>query len=1696
MYGTNYNGIWGWREVFFDSETAMYVDRNGQANYYFAVEDNGSSFRLSTSSRNPTFGDYAGVGLYVGPKKNSNSKVVSPFVDEDEAYVDWALVTEESYNSLASEMEIYSKAQELKVIIDKIKAINGDASSLEAVYLNESSSLAQIEQAISNSAEIYDQARTAYAMSLINNATDDSKIDITIILDNPDFEDGEKGWTVTAASGSGANGRQGNVRPGGSSTNQCYEAWNNSAFDIYQTLTDMPVGVYEIEVQGFYRYGRGETAWNAYLAQNVDYVKPEGVPVYVYLNNNATNFVNVYGDDKQITNSAFYSDAPGDYSSHSNGGTTYYFPNGMASAAIAFSDGMYKQSAYGLIANEGDPFHIGVKGNSNQLNDSWVIWDNFKLYYRGFEPEVVKPILETAITDLYQYANMLMGKTEYSTLSKAFTDAQTAINNNDGKAMFAALNDLYNVKDAVIASKDLFLEREVATYLSNLQTAISNKANSKMSNATRGAANALAEGIAGNTIYEGTEIDQLIDDVVAAISSLDNSIWQYSQLNTAIESLTSAKSAKALQSLITEANELLTAAQTGYDNSTFTDSEAATQVETLNAKTAAINLSAGKYAALNDAIGLLAADIAEASQETARVAKSTLTKANLRLTASQKVYDEATTGNDDIDARVTSITELREELMHSINLYKEFKTSLDALATALAKEDKMSAATKATAQEVYNTAFEAYEEGTVDDDQIEAQKNALNDQITAINNSISQYAKLAQAYPKLEAVINLKALQTLVDEANTLYTTASTGYAEGTVADADIDGMISDINTIIPQVQASAEKYADLKEAITRLEDAIALATTDEARVAKSTLKKANLRLTATQKLYNEGTIADEEINARVETIDQLIDELTHSILLYQQFGKSLQDLLAALSTEEKMSAATRTAAQEAYDTGLAAYNDGSIDDDQVEEQIAILTGHITAINTSVAKYASIATALPTLQAVVGLKAMQTLMDEASELYTSTSEDYEACSIADADADGIVSHINTLVPQVQASAALYDQLDEAITNLQEAVNTASAEGVRLSKSTLTKANLRLEASQKAYDEGSIVDADIADRITALNQLIADIDHSIELYRQFKAGLAALKSDLDKDVKLSAATKAAAQNVYDTAFADYEEGNIDDNNIAAQISALASQQTNLANSAKLYADLLEAYPALEEVINLKAYKPLVDEANALYTTASTGYEDGSIADDDVNPLIASINAIIPKVQASAALYEQFNDALAALKTDLDKDVKLAAATKTAAQNVYDTALAAYNEGSVADEDIAEQITTLEAQQTALATSAALYEQLAAAIAVYDTDVADANGQVSAAMLNKAQSLQSNVKNGYHNGTIIDEKVNTYITYIQNAGANLRAAFGLQAKADAVNATLTSTQNSLTQIGTALTQALADIEDCYIASEDKAAISERLTEFTATHGTLSTDADALATRYNTDNTLLTTVTDNLWKNYTTKLTAAGTDLDGIAAALTPMQPDIDEMLAYLAVEPAQSIAASANIIELTAQYGTFCSTANLDFTDVDGLRAYIVSTYLPDGNKVVMTRVNVVPAGTGIVVVGTPGGRYEIPKTNAVSVTSNMLVGTTRRITLEKTVGDKTNCILASGQSGIGFYPTSGGELAPAKAYLPLPTAILEQATQTYTKGVKIVFEDATRLEEVRSAELDGTWYSVGGQKLSKKPSQSGVYVKDGRKVVVK
>ncbi len=188
---------------------------------------------------------------------------------------------------------------------------------------------------------------------------------------------------------------------------------------------------------------------------------------------------------------------------------------------------------------------------------------------------------------------------------------------------------------------------------------------------------------------------------------------------------------------------------------------------------------------------------------------------------------------------------------------------------------------------------------------------------------------------------------------------------------------------------------------------------------------------------------------------------------------------------------------------------------------------------------------------------------------------------------------------------------------------------------------------------------------------------------------------------------------------------------------------------------------------------------------------------------------------------------------------------------------------------------------------------------------------------------------------------------------------------------------------------------------------------------------------------------------------------------------------------------------AGVGTYACAYDLDFTGLTGMKAYIASGFNPNNGKLVLTQVDEVPAGTGLYVKGT-AGTYTVPVRETMMFVTNLLIGLTEATQVSPTSGDNTNFILANGTHGVGFYTLSQtGTIGAGKAYLSIPTSSVPAAANYI--GLEFEDEEATGIsEEVieKSEKTAEAWYTVDGRKLYGEPTQKGVYIVNGRKVVIK
>ena len=182
------------------------------------------------------------------------------------------------------------------------------------------------------------------------------------------------------------------------------------------------------------------------------------------------------------------------------------------------------------------------------------------------------------------------------------------------------------------------------------------------------------------------------------------------------------------------------------------------------------------------------------------------------------------------------------------------------------------------------------------------------------------------------------------------------------------------------------------------------------------------------------------------------------------------------------------------------------------------------------------------------------------------------------------------------------------------------------------------------------------------------------------------------------------------------------------------------------------------------------------------------------------------------------------------------------------------------------------------------------------------------------------------------------------------------------------------------------------------------------------------------------------------------------------------------------------------GTYCSSFDLNFANVEGLNAYITSGYDDKTNIIWLTRVKSVPAGTGIVLKGEPNGHYQVPRAESRSYYANMLVGNYgEAYQIESTTDDYKNFVMKGGQF-VGIEAGTTATVGKNRAYLQIPSRIFAG-----TRSVSIGYDDGNGTTSVdriieHETQEDGVFYNLQGQRVEK-PGK-GLYIKNGKKVIVR
>lgn len=209
-------------------------------------------------------------------------------------------------------------------------------------------------------------------------ATPDNPVDCTALIQNPEFSE-SKGWEGSPKRGSGASNTIATYGGNGVA---------NVTFSVYQTLTDLPNGLYRLSVKGFYRYGdvqheehNGYGGWNengendVWATYTIPYatitrrIGQERILATLFANHLTQPLPSIFDAAQES-----YTDGYDFETEHG------YVPNSTYSAAAALEGDDYKTTL--LVPVVDGQLTIGVRKSLGYKYD-WTVFDGFQLEYLG-----------------------------------------------------------------------------------------------------------------------------------------------------------------------------------------------------------------------------------------------------------------------------------------------------------------------------------------------------------------------------------------------------------------------------------------------------------------------------------------------------------------------------------------------------------------------------------------------------------------------------------------------------------------------------------------------------------------------------------------------------------------------------------------------------------------------------------------------------------------------------------------------------------------------------------------------------------------------------------------------------------------------------------------------------------------------------------------------------------------------------------------------------------------------------------------------------------------------------------------------------------------------------------------------------------------------------------------------------------------
>ena len=352
--------------------------------------------------------------------------------------------------------------------------------------------------------------------------------DITRKIVNPSFDNGKEGWTVKEGS------------PTFNGTYKNCEVYQGT-FDIYQDITNIPDGVYELSVLAFQRVAENGVASKAHDNGTED------ITAFIYANDLETPFTSPYTYGMK--------ENTGDDYKYTLNGEEVYIPNSMKGMAAATTENPEAYTVTVPMLVEGGTLRIGVRekrrpSNVNGSWGDWAIWDNFKLKYVGSKGDALNAVTTPLIAKAAGLLDSKMNAEVRSNLVAAKTALET-------EATVPGIHTLSAAIEAANTSIEAYKPLQAA--IENAQTRYDeNEASSTTSDAAKGFYNA-AKTTAEDVYNNGTAADA---EVPAAIKALNVGVTKY-VIHDVIADASEAKPAEITKVIAN--SDFATMSSTGWD---------------------------------------------------------------------------------------------------------------------------------------------------------------------------------------------------------------------------------------------------------------------------------------------------------------------------------------------------------------------------------------------------------------------------------------------------------------------------------------------------------------------------------------------------------------------------------------------------------------------------------------------------------------------------------------------------------------------------------------------------------------------------------------------------------------------------------------------------------------------------------------------------------------------------------------------------------------------------------------------------------------------------------------------------------------------------------------------------------------------------------------------------------------------------